>query len=78
MRQITDSANQGKILLEKKYKATAKQLLVPQIYNWVQTFNVLNVMKGNRISNQRTVETQSRPWRVKKKADWGESGIAKT
>ena len=33
MRQITDSVSQGKILLEKKYKATAKQLLVPQIYN---------------------------------------------
>ena len=33
MRQITDSASEGKILIEKKYKATANQLQVSQMYN---------------------------------------------
>jgi hypothetical protein len=33
MRQITDSASQGKVLLEKKYKATTNQLQVLQVYN---------------------------------------------
>jgi hypothetical protein len=45
MRQITDSASQGKILIEKKYKATANQLQVSQIYNWVQTCNDVKMSK---------------------------------
>ena len=44
MRQITDSKNQGEILLEKKYKATANQLQVPQMYNWAQTINGVQIL----------------------------------
>ena len=33
MRQITDTANQGKTMLEKKYKATANQLQVTKMHN---------------------------------------------
>ena len=43
MTQMTDSATQGKILIEKKYKATANRLQVSQIYYWVQNFNGVQI-----------------------------------
>ena len=50
MRQMTDSASQGKIFIEKKYKATANQLQVSQIYYWVKTFNVVKMSKERNIN----------------------------
>jgi hypothetical protein len=43
MRQITDSAYQGKTMLEKKYKAMANQLQVTKMYNRFKIFNCFEI-----------------------------------